>query len=88
MDYRIILVDLPPGENGCIVKKDDFCTILINARLTADQQREAALHEIAHFNLGHMDDIDTPVRIKESEVKKQLPGVKNGQLNCIEEWNQ
>ena len=68
-EYRIILYDLPPGVNGCIVKKDDFCTILVNSRLTFKEQQEAAKHELLHYNLGHMDDCDTPVMVKEDEVE-------------------
>lgn len=68
-EYRIVPIDMPCGTNGCIVKKDDFCTILVNARLTIEQQKDAAIHEITHYNLGHMDDLDTPVCVKEKEVE-------------------
>lgn len=82
-EYRIVEIDLPPGVNGCIVKKDDFCTICINARLVSDQQKKAAIHELKHFGLGHMDDYDTPVRVKEEVVEyktKHLLGVKKEQV--------
>ena len=87
-EYRIVEMDLPPGVNGCIVKKDDFCTICINARLASDQKKRAAIHELMHYRLGHMDDYDTTVKVKEDEIK-HLPGVKNEQVNAnvIEEWN-
>lgn len=68
MDYRIILIDMPAGTNGCIVKKDDYATICINARLTIEEQRDTALHELRHLKLGHLDDHDTPVREKEKEA--------------------
>ena len=75
-EYRIIVCDLPPGVNGCIVKVEDFCTILVSSRLTYEEQRKAAKHELMHFNLGHMDDYDTPVMVKENEIKH--PPIKAG----------
>ncbi len=71
-EYRIIVRDLPPGVNGAIAKQDDFCTVFINARLTAQQQKEAAIHEIEHYGLGHMDDLEKPVKVKEAEVEYRV----------------
>jgi hypothetical protein len=68
-DYRIVPIDMPYGVNGCIVKTQDYCTILVNARLTIEEQRLAAIHEIKHYELGHLDDLETPVSEKEKEIK-------------------
>lgn len=70
MDYRIIPIDMPLCIKGCAIKHEDFCTILVNARLTIQEQREAAIHELDHIRLGHLEDIDTPVSVKEAEVNK------------------
>ena len=69
---RIIIMDMPYGVKGCIAKHDDYCTVFINARYTCEQQKEAALHEILHYDLGHMDDLDTPVSVKENEVEYKI----------------
>ena len=73
-EYRIVCMDLPPGTRGCIVKKDDYCTILINARLSIDEQKKAAIHELTHLRLGHMYDLDTPVSEKENQIKQTPDG--------------
>lgn len=68
-EYRIVLCDLPDGMNGCIVKKDDFCTILVDAKLTRENQQATVIHELKHMQLGHLDDLEKPVAEKEKEIK-------------------
>ena len=69
---RIIVMDMPYAIKGCITKQNDYCTIFINARYTIEQQRQALLHELSHYDLGHLDDLDTPASVKESEVVYEI----------------
>lgn len=72
-DYRIITSDLPYEIEGFITKDENgFITIVVNSRYPANKQKEFAIHELWHRELRHLDDLETPVRIKEAEVQYQL----------------
>ena len=53
----VILKDLPPHVHGFVVLGSDFqpC-IIINSRLSVEQQRKTYLHEMRHIASGQMDD--------------------------------
>ncbi len=62
-EFNVIYVDLPPTVKGMIVKMFDYehgedCfTIVINSRLNLEQQQEAFLHELRHFQNGDFDTV-------------------------------
>ena len=53
---KVVLVDLPPSTKGLVTKKcdqgEDFFTIMLNANLSTEAQREAFLHEKSHIDNG------------------------------------
>lgn len=53
-DYRVILMDLPETIPGFIQERDGYYTIVINSRLSMDDQREALAHELDHLRRGDM----------------------------------
>lgn len=64
MEYKVILADLPERINGFTkMEADGFCTIVLNAKASSDQQRECYRHELEHiimddFGEGDADQIE------------------------------
>ena len=51
---QVLLLDLPCRVGGCTTINDDGSyTIIINARLSLQQQRDALAEELQHIHLGH-----------------------------------
>lgn len=49
-DINVVLMDNPFGVKGSVNKNlDDSYTIIINANLSAEQQKEVYLHELQHI---------------------------------------
>ena len=49
-DYRVILQDLPTTiRSYCVESPDGFHTIVLNARMSREQNRRGYDHEIAHI---------------------------------------
>lgn len=53
---HIVMQDLPPRVRSFVVKDcpDGYC-IIVNSRLSLDQQRKAVHHEITHIRCGQVD---------------------------------
>ena len=83
MEIQLIYMDLPPRVKGMTVKTfdyeggDDYYTIVLNARLNAEQQREAYEHEVRHIRARDFEKAN--VNQIESEVRKAQEGVYHGQ---------
>ena len=83
MEIQVIYVDLPPRVKGMTVKTfdyeggDDYYTIVLNARLNAEQQKAAYEHELAHIEGRDFEKAD--VNKIESEVRNTQKGVCHGQ---------
>lgn len=59
MDERVILLDLPTSVRGFVFMGDDGePVIVLNARLTHEQNRRTWLHERGHIERGEMNDPD------------------------------
>ena len=58
-DVPVVLLDLPPRVRGFVCLGSDYnpC-IVINSRLTQEQQLKTYLHEMSHIERGEMDDDD------------------------------
>ena len=56
-DVPVVLRDLPPNIRGFVCLGSDYnpC-IVINSRLTVEQQRRTFDHEMRHIINGEMDD--------------------------------
>lgn len=52
-DYNIRLMDLPPRVKGLVKEKGDYYTIVLNSRLTWEQNRKTFMHDY-----GHLEDDD------------------------------
>lgn len=51
-NVSVRLMDLPHTIRGCVVRNydgDEFYTILINSRMSADMQKQAYIHEMEHI---------------------------------------
>lgn len=51
-NVRFVLADLPLSVNAYTICNDDFYTVVINARLSHSQQKEACKHELNHIKNG------------------------------------
>ena len=60
-DYNIRLMDLPPRVKGLVKKKDDFYTIVLNSRLTWEQNRISFKHELNHLEGNDYEEEDVGV---------------------------
>lgn len=49
------LVDLPPRVRGFVTNKDGEPVIVLNARLTREQNRKTYLHELKHIKNGDFE---------------------------------
>lgn len=49
------LVDLPPRVRGFVTKRDGEPVIVLNARLTREQNRKTYLHELRHIRNGDFE---------------------------------
>ena len=49
-DINTLILDIPYGIKGsCRANRDGSYTIILNARYTAEEQKEAYLHELEHI---------------------------------------
>ena len=59
---KVILADLPPHIGGFTKKTfadgEDWYTVILNARLTDERQREAYEHEMDHIEAGDLERMD------------------------------
>ncbi len=63
-DVNVIYCDLPPTVKGMLVKtfdEDECYTVVLNSRLTYEQQRETYEHEVKHMRARDFDQIDRSV---------------------------
>ena len=56
MEVRI--VDLPPRVRGFVTRKDGEPVIVLNARLTREQNLKTYLHELRHIRDGDFEKAD------------------------------
>lgn len=54
-NVRSMLADMPVNVHAYTVKHDDWYTVIINARLSDDVQRDAFRHELIHIKNGDFD---------------------------------
>lgn len=58
-DVPVVLVDLPSRIRGFVCLGSDYSPcIVINARMSAEQQKKTWRHEMNHIVSGQMDDDD------------------------------
>ena len=55
MEYRVELIDMPTTIRSFVERQEGYDTIVINARLSCDQQRECFEHEVGHIGNGDLD---------------------------------
>lgn len=55
----VVLMDLPPHIHGFVCLGSDYnpC-IVINSRMTIEQQKKTFVHEMEHIRTGQIDDDD------------------------------
>ncbi len=78
MDYTCLIVDMPTTIRGFVRENPDGTyTIVINARLSRDEQYEIYLHERNHIIFGDLDSTDTDaVERRNHETRRDLyPGI-------------
>lgn len=64
LNEKVIFADLPLTVKGAIVRSfdgEEYCTIVINSRLNAEQQRAAYYHELLHYDGGDFDAVEKSV---------------------------
>ena len=54
-NVRVTLAELPPMIHAFTAVRDDFYTIVLNAKLSYEMQVEAYWHEIGHIQRGDYD---------------------------------
>jgi len=63
-NVNVIYCDLPPKVKGMVVKtfdEEECYTIVLNSRLSAEQNRETYEHEMKHLKARDFDEIDKSV---------------------------
>ena len=69
--YTVRLVDLPPKVRGMVVKDGDDLTIILNSRLSREQNMKTYLHEKRHIERGDFDKEGMDVNQIEKEAHEQ-----------------
>ena len=63
-NVNVIYCDLPPKVKGMVVKtfdEEECYTIVLNSRLSAEQNRETYEHEMKHLKARDFDEIGRSV---------------------------
>ena len=63
-EVNVIYADLPPRIKGMLVKtcdEEECYTIVLNSRLSAEQNRETYEHEMRHLKESDFDQADKDV---------------------------
>ena len=61
-DINVVLMDNPFGIKGSVNKNEDGSyTVIINAKLNVEQQREVYMHEVEHIENGDVDKPDVDI---------------------------
>lgn len=63
-NINVIYCDLPPKVKGMVVKtfdEEECYTIVLNSRLSAEQNRETYEHEMKHLKARDFDEIGRSV---------------------------
>ncbi len=63
-EVNVIYADLPPRIKGMLVKtfdEEECYTIVLNSRLSAEQNRETYEHEMRHLKENDFDQADKDV---------------------------
>lgn len=61
-DINVVLMDNPFGIKGSVNKNEDGSyTVIINAKLNVEQQREVYKHEVEHIKNGDFDKSDVDI---------------------------
>ena len=63
-EVNVIYADLPPRIKGMLVKtfdEEECYTVVINSRLSIEQQRAAYEHELKHMRAKDFDEVDKSV---------------------------
>lgn len=80
MDYFVRLIDMPPAVRSFIKENSDHisATIVINARLSREQQQEQYVHEVGHMerNDFEKDDVNQ-IETKAHRTQKNRPPCGN-----------
>lgn len=67
------VVELPIGVKAIGAKDENGdLNIYTNSRYNQEQQCGGYIHEMIHYSLGHFDDLEKPVLMKEAEVNEYL----------------
>lgn len=65
----VVLQDLPPHIKGFICLGSDYSPIIVlNSRLSVEQQRKTFWHEISHLERGDLDNEDYSDNIEYGDV--------------------
>ena len=56
--YKVILCDMPVAIRSFVKSDGEWHTIVINARLSRERQRECFLHELKHIRNGDFEKAD------------------------------
>ena len=58
-EVTVVLKDLPTTARGFVtIGSGNEPIIVLNSRMTVEQQHKTFLHEMNHINSGHLDDED------------------------------
>lgn len=66
---RVVLTRLPGARAACRKDQEGYL-IVVNEELSDDERAAAVLHELAHIELGHLDNDVLSEDDKENEVRK------------------
>lgn len=58
-NIKTVLYDLPQGIKGYTLHKDGFYTIVLNSKLSHEQNKKTYLHEMFHIENGDFDNTNS-----------------------------
>ena len=70
-DVRVLYLDLPCSIRGFVRKHAFMYFIVLNSRLSREQNRKTLQHELDHIRSGHLE-AEGDVQLMECEIKHDI----------------
>ena len=66
MEYRVQLIDMPTTVKSFVERQDNYDTIVINAKLSSDQQQACYRHELEHIRRDDLNKAESADEIEKT----------------------
>ena len=72
MEYRVQIIDMPTTIKSFVERQDNYDTIVINAKLSSDQQQACYMHELGHIMRDDLYKADSADDIEKAAHERKV----------------